>query len=112
MHTVIETAAYIRAAKLAGIDADTLQAIVDRIAANPESGEIMPGCGGARKLRVARPGGGKSGGYRVVTYFTERDSPVFLLTIFPKNVKTNLTNAEQNAFADACKRLTDSLKGQ
>ena len=34
---------------------DELQAVVDIIAANPEAGDIMPGCGGARKLRVARP---------------------------------------------------------
>jgi hypothetical protein len=89
-----------------------MQAIVDRIAANPEAGDIMPGCSGARKLRVARTGGGKSGGYRVVTYFAGADFPVFLLTVFPKNVKTNLTQAEQHAFADACKRLTDGLKGR
>ncbi|WP_374942327.1 type II toxin-antitoxin system RelE/ParE family toxin [Sphingomonas sp.] len=109
MHTVVETSAYLRAAKLAGIEEGEQQAIVDMIAANPEAGEIMPGCGGARKLRVARPGGGKSGGYRAVTYFGGKNTPVFLLTIFPKNVKTNLTKAEQNAFADVCKRLTGRL---
>ena len=112
MQTVIETNAYLRAAKLAGIDADEQAAIVALIAANPEAGEIMPGCGGARKLRVARPGGGKSGGYRVVTYFAGGAFPVFLLTVFPKNVKTNLTKAEQNAFAAACKQLTDGLGGR
>lgn len=72
----------------------------------------MPGCGGARKLRVARPGKGKSGGYRVVSYFAGRDVPVFLLTVFPKNMKTNLTQAERNAFAGATKRLVSSLKGK
>ena len=85
------------------------QAIVDKRTADPEAGEIMPGCGGARKLRVARPGGGKSGGYRVVTYHAGEAVPVFLLTVFPKNVKANLSKAEQNTFAAACKRLVDSL---
>ena len=67
MQSVIETNAYLAAAKDAGMSAEEQQMVVDLIAANPEVGEIMPGCGGARKLRVARPGGGKSGGYRVIT---------------------------------------------
>ncbi len=85
------------------------QAVVDLIAINPEAGEIMPGCGGARKVRVARPGEGKSGGYRVITYFAGEQVPVFLLTVFPKNMKSNLTKAEQNAFSKAVKLLTKSL---
>lgn len=84
MHSVIETPAYLAAAKDAGMGEAEQQAVVDLIAANPEAGDIMPGCGGARKLRVARPGGGKSGGYRVISYFAGEDVPVFLLTVFPK----------------------------
>lgn len=109
VHTVIETPAYLAAAKDAGMNASEQQAVVDLIAINPEAGEIMPGCGGARKVRVARPGGGKSGGYRVITYFAGEQVPVFLLTVFPKNMKSNLTKAEQNAFSKAVKLLTKSL---
>ncbi len=69
----------------------------------------MPGCGGARKLRVARPGGGKSGGYRVISYYAGADVPVFLLIVFAKNMKSNLTKAEQQTFSTAVKLLTDSL---
>lgn len=108
---MIETPAYLTAAKAAGMSAIEQQMVVDLVAANPEAGDIMPGCGGARKLRMARPGKGKSGGYRVITYFAGQDVPVFLLTVFPKNMKTNLTKAEQNAFSKAVKTLTDSLGG-
>ncbi|MES2097824.1 MAG: type II toxin-antitoxin system RelE/ParE family toxin [Pseudomonadota bacterium] len=110
MHTVIETDAYLKAAKRAGMDESQRALVVDLIAANPEAGDMMPGCGGARKLRVARPGSGKSGGYRIVTYFAGKNVPVFLLTVFPKNVKTNLTDAEQNMFATATKRLVASME--
>lgn len=75
MHAVIETHAYIAAAKDAGMTADEMATVVNVIAANPLAGEIMPGCGGARKLRVAKPGKGKSGGYRVITY---TPAPTFL----------------------------------
>lgn len=111
MQTVIETNAYIAAAKDAGMSAEEMAAVVDRIAADPEAGEIMPGCGGARKLRVAKPGRGKSGGYRVITYFPGVTHPVFLLTVFGKNEKANLTKAERNALAAMTKRLTSSLTG-
>ncbi|WP_226948724.1 type II toxin-antitoxin system RelE/ParE family toxin [Rhizorhabdus wittichii] len=109
MHTVIETAAYLAAAKDAGMDAAEQAAVVDLIAANPEAGDVMPGCGGARKLRVAKPGRGKSGGYRVITYFAGEDVPVFLLTVFGKNEKANLTKGERNALAGLTKRLRDTL---
>ena len=110
MHTVIETNAYIAAAKGAGMTAEEMAAVVDTIAANPEAGEIMPGCGGARKLRVAKPGKGKSGGYRIVTYFAGETFPAFLLTVFGKNEKASLNQAERNALAAITKRLTDALK--
>lgn len=110
MHTVIETNAYIAAAKDAGMTADEMAAIVDLIASNPEAGEIMPGCGGARKLRFAKPGKGKSGGYRVITYYAGDDVPVLLLTAFGKGEKANLTKAERNALAALIKALKEALR--
>ncbi len=109
MQSVIETQAYLASAKDAGMSAEEMAAVVDMIAANPEAGEIMPGCGGARKLRVARPGGGKSGGYRVITYYAGDVFPVFLLTVFGKNEKANLSKAERNTLAGLTKQLTDAL---
>ena len=88
-----------------------MTAVVNLIAANPEAGEIMPGCGGARKLRVAKPGKGKSGGYRVITYFAGATRPVFLLTVFGKNEKANLTKGERNALAEMTKTLASTLTG-
>jgi hypothetical protein len=37
---------------------------------------------------------GKSGGYRVITFFTGTEIPVFLLNIFAKSEKTDLTPVE------------------
>jgi hypothetical protein len=52
---VIETNAYLKAAGDAGMTEEERSAVVDIIASDPEAGAIMPGCGGARKLRVRRP---------------------------------------------------------
>jgi len=107
VHTVVETNAYLSAARDAGMDEEEREAVVDILAANPEAGAIMPRCGGARKLRVARPGGGKSGGYRVVTYYGGSEIPVFLITVFGKGEKANLSDAEKNEVAKLTKRLRD-----
>ncbi len=69
------------------------------IAADPLAGELIPGTGGARKLRFARRGAGKSGGYRTVHYFAGLDVPIFLLAVYGKGEKANLTQAERNALA-------------
>jgi hypothetical protein len=108
MQTIVETPAYDSAAKDAGMTDEERRTIVDFVAANPEAGEIMPGCGGARKFRWKRLSKGKSGGYRIITYFGGDDIPVFLLTTFGKGEKSNLTKAERNALAALVKRLRDS----
>jgi len=110
MHTVVETASYLSAAADAGMTDAERAAVVDMLAADPTAGTIMPGCGGARKLRVAKPGKGKSGGYRVITYLGSRELPVFLLTVFGKNERANLTKAECNGLSALTKRLEDSYK--
>ena len=109
MHTVIETNAYLKAADDAGMDEEERSAVVDLLAADPEAGAIMPGCGGARKLRVRKPGTGKSGGYRVITYYAGTEVPVFLLTVFGKNEKASFSQAERNILAKHTKTLVDSL---
>jgi len=86
-----------------------MQEVVDKIANDPEAGRIMPGTGGARKLRIAKQGSGKSSGYRVITYFANKKAPVFLLTVFGKGEKASLSKGERNALARMTKTLTDAL---
>jgi hypothetical protein len=65
---------------------------------NPEAGDIVPESGGVRKVRWAAQGRGKRGGLRVIYYFHRETFPLFLLTVYPKNQKANLTKAERNEF--------------
>jgi hypothetical protein len=66
------------------------------VARDPTVGDVIPGTGGARKLRVAGRGKGKSGGYRVITYFAAEDVPILMLAIVDKGERADLTKAEQN----------------
>ena len=96
VQTVVETPEYLSAAKAAGMTQSERETAVDLIARNPDGGAIIPGSGGARKVRVPKERRGKSGGYRVITYFTDVDTPVFLLTVISKGQQANLTKAQRN----------------
>lgn len=56
----------------------------------------MPGTGGVRKLRWGVGSRGKSGGVRVIYYYHNKTVPIFLLGLFAKNVKVDLTPNERN----------------
>ena len=57
---------------------------------HPESGKVVPGSGGVRKVRWAMSGRGKSGGVRVIYYFKKHDDEIWLLTIYSKNEVENI----------------------
>lgn len=62
MHTVVETPEYLRDAKRAGLSREECEAIVAFMAARPQADDEIRGTGGARKVRFAAKGKGKSGG--------------------------------------------------
>lgn len=96
--TVAELPEYLRAAAKLLADTDR-RAIVDHLAAHPAAGDLIEGTGGVRKLRWARDGRGKSGGVRVIYYFHSEAMPLYLLTMFAKNERANLSKAERNELA-------------
>ncbi len=102
VQTVVETPTYLRAAKVFYSEAER-EEIVLAIAADPEAGDLMPGTGGYRKLRFRRGGMGKRGGARVIYLYGGEDFPIFLITVYAKSDKGNLSKAEQNALAKMAK---------
>jgi hypothetical protein len=112
MQTVVQTRGFEIAAKEAGMTEEEREAVTGHIAENPEAGDVMPGTGGCRKLRWKKPGSGKSGGYRVITYFAGDDVPVFLLSVFGKGDKANLNQAERNDIRKFTAQLADAYRSQ
>jgi hypothetical protein len=80
------------------------------IAANPAAGKPIEGTGGARKVRFAGKGKGKSGGYRVITFFTGADIPVFLLNVFAKNEKTDLAPKERRVLKSVLADMVETYR--
>ncbi len=107
---MVETPTYLRAAEAFYNEAER-EEIVRTIAEYPEAGDLMPGTGGYRKLRFARPGMGKRGGARIVYLYGGEDLPIFLITVYAKSEKGNLGKAEQNALARMAKSFFADYKG-
>lgn len=110
MHTVVETPAFLRRAKECGVSEDERAEIVTCIAADPQGGDVIPGTGGARKIRLARPGQGKRGSYRVITFYSGVDIPVFLLSMFAKNEKSDMSPGERNELKKTLKVLSETYR--
>jgi mRNA-degrading endonuclease RelE of RelBE toxin-antitoxin system len=104
MLTIAEVPEYIRRAQELLTEPER-RGIVDYLAAHPKAGVVMEGTGGVRKLRWGRQDRGKSGGVRVIYYFHSGRMPLYLLTVFAKNERANLTKAERNELAG----LVDTL---
>lgn len=106
--TVVETPEFQRRARSLMSEADRL-ALIDFVARNPTTGVSIGG--GVRKFRFAREGGGKSGGYRVIHFFSPDDeAPIFLITVFAKNEKANLTPSETEMVRELGRLLSKSYR--
>jgi hypothetical protein len=88
-----------------GVTGAEREDMVSIIASNPMSGDEIPGSGGYRKVRFAGKGKGKSGGYRIITFYSGKNVPIFLITVFGKGMKANLSKAEVNALSAMSKKL-------
>ena len=95
--TVVETPFFLRKASALLAEEERSELIVF-LGMNPEAGAVVPDAGGVRKVRWAAQGRGKRGGVRVVYYFHSETFPLFLLTVYAKNQKANLTKAERQEF--------------
>ncbi|HSI56955.1 MAG TPA: transcriptional regulator [Ideonella sp.] len=89
MFTIYETPTFV--AEAAGIwtDAERLEFFA-WIANDHEAGTIVPGSGGCRKVRWARPGMGKRGGARVIYFARLAAGELCMLLVYPKSAKDNI----------------------
>jgi hypothetical protein len=60
----------------------------------PDAGVVIRGSGGVRKVRWAAGGKGKSGGLRVIYYWSKAEDQIFLLTLYGKGEQEDLSAAD------------------
>jgi hypothetical protein len=105
--TVVETAVFLRQAEDVWEDAER-EAFVNFIAWNPETGDVIPETGGVRKVRWSRSGIGRRGGARVIYFYHNADRPVYLLMVYAKARREDLTPDEKKTV----RKLAAVLKGE
>lgn len=98
MQTIVELPEFLRKSEKLLTTSQRLS-IINYLAEHPSSGDILQGTGGIRKLRWSAHGKGKSGGVRVIYYYHNESIPLFLLTVFGKGEKANLSKSERNDLA-------------
>ena len=104
MITIAETEPYRKkASKL--LSEEERGDLIAYLSLRPTAGDIVQGTNGVRKLRWARSGGGKSGGYRVIYYFHSEIMPLYLLTVFGKNEKSNISDKEKQILSKVVQQI-------
>lgn len=100
----IETPTFTRMLKALLTD-DEYRGLQNELMEDPESGDIIKGGGGIRKLRYAAHGRGKSGGVRVIYYWVKDNHQIYMLVVYPKSKKDNLTDKETAILREFVKEL-------
>lgn len=79
--------------------------LIDWLALNPLDGDIIVGTNGVRKTRWAYGSRGKSGGLRIIYYFRDLNMPIYIVAVYKKNEKLNISAREKQMI----NRLVDEL---
>ena len=90
---LIETSVFTRQVEATLTDQE-YRALQVELVVRPDAGAVIPRSGGLRKLRWGLSGRGKRGGVRVIYYWQTAAGQIFLLFMYPKNVRSNLSPSE------------------
>lgn len=90
---LIETPTFTRQVQGALSD-DEHRALQLHLLLRPDAGDLIAGTGGLRKIRWRLQGRGKRGGARVIYYWKSEAGQIFLLYVYAKNMRSNLSPRE------------------
>lgn len=107
--TFIQTSEFVKNWRELRLIDDDLRKLELEILRNPKAGSVISGTGGLRKMRFAFEGAGKSGSTRVCYVDFTIQETVYLITIYPKSKKDNLSKAERNEVKKLIEMLEKSL---
>ena len=108
--TVVELPQFVRQADDVWSD-DERHEFVDYIARNPDAGDVIPETGGVRKVRWRRQGMGKRGGARVIYFYYNLATPLFLLMVYAKAVREDVAPEAKKALAEFAARIKRAERG-
>lgn len=92
--------------KSLGLTDEDLRTLENILLKEPKAGDTIPGTGGLRKIRIPMDGIGKRGGGRVIYVDIEIKECIYLLNVYAKNERTDLSDKERKMLM----KLVDVLK--
>lgn len=70
---------------------DSYKQLQETLILRPKTGQVIQSSGGIRKMRWNVPGSGKRGGLRVIYYWDVPNHTIYMLLIYKKSKKEDLT---------------------
>ncbi|MDR2050134.1 MAG: type II toxin-antitoxin system RelE/ParE family toxin [Treponema sp.] len=98
--------------KKMGLADDELRELQETLLQNPKAGNVIRGTKRLRKMRIAFRGQGKRGSGRVAYVDFTIHGVIYLITVYPKSEKDNLSRVERNEIAKMIVRLEHGLGEQ
>jgi hypothetical protein len=86
---------------------DEYAALQEHLCEHSDSGDMIRGSGGVRKLRWSRAGSGKSGGVRVCYYTRTRAGQILMLVIYAKSVRDSIPGHVLKALKEELEHADD-----
>jgi len=102
--SLIETPVFTRLV-IKTLSDDDYGALQQWLVDEPDAGDLVRGGAGMRRVRWALPGGGKSGGIRVLYYWRANADQIYLLFLFAKGERSDLTPEQVRELAKYVKEL-------
>ena len=103
----IETSEFHRRWTRLGLGEEDLRELQAYLLEHPDAGDVVQGTGGVRKVRWARPGRGKSSGVRSIYIDLADRETMWLITVFSKNERTDLSAEERNEIRHFVKKIKE-----
>lgn len=83
------------------------KALKQELSETPEKGDSIPYTGGVRKIRMALPNTGKSGGARIIYFYVKIENIIFLITGYEKSTQDDLTSDQKKSMRALVKKLEE-----
>lgn len=86
---------------------DDEREIEKNIADDPEGAPVISGTGGVRKIRGRVGQRGKRGGVRILYLYVAATETVYLLLVFPKSAREDISKVEKQTIRSMVERLRE-----
>jgi hypothetical protein len=83
-------------------------ALTEYISILPDRGDVISDCSGLRVVRWPAASQGKNGHIRVVYYFRDLNTPVYLLALYEKGERLYLTSGEKRIIRELIEEIVSA----